>query len=152
MEYLTDQTSEIAENQSNIVEYLQLAELEKLEDTLKSLYASIPYNSYVNNNISSYEGYFVNVLYAYFSGIGLDIVAEDVTNKGRIDLTIKLNKYCYIIEFKVDQNGKAIEQIKKKNYIEKYLYLKNEGWDIYLIGIDFSSENKNIKDFVWEKV
>ncbi len=54
----------------------------------------------------------------------------------------------YIIEFKVDQPGKAMEQIKAKGYHEKYL---NIGRDIYLVGISFDSGQKNITDFEWEK-
>ncbi|MEA3239996.1 MAG: PD-(D/E)XK nuclease domain-containing protein [Pseudomonadota bacterium] len=46
---------------------------------------------------------------------------EAITNKGRIDLTVKLDKNIYIIKFKVDGEGKALAQIKAKNYHEKYL-------------------------------
>jgi hypothetical protein len=117
--------------------------------TLSNLFASIPYNNYVNNTISSYEGYFASVIYAYLASLGLDITAEDVTSKGRIDLTIALGHYLYILEFKVDGSGNALEHIKKKNYQQKYL---DRGKNIYLIGIDFSSTKKNIAGFEWEKV
>jgi hypothetical protein len=117
--------------------------------TLTSLFASIPYNNYVNNTISSYEGYFASVIYAYLASLGLDITAEDVTSKGRIDLTVALGDNLYILEFKVDGNGNALEQIKKKNYQQKYL---DKGKTIFLIGIDFDSEAKNIAEFAWEQV
>ncbi|MCF6238846.1 MAG: PD-(D/E)XK nuclease domain-containing protein, partial [Candidatus Marinimicrobia bacterium] len=81
--------------------------------------------------------------------LGLDITGEDVTNKGRIDLTIKLGNNLYILEFKVDGSGNALEQIKQKNYQQKYL---DKGANIYLIGIDFSSAEKNITDFAWERM
>jgi len=67
----------------------------------------------------------------------------------RIDLTIKIDDNIYILEFKVDGNGKALHQIKEKNYQQKYF---NAGKTIYLVGIDFSSEKKNISGFAWEQL
>ena len=81
--------------------------------------------------------------------MGLDLIPEDVTSRGRIDLTVKTDEAIYIIEFKVDGAGKALEQIKAKNYQEKYL---NAGKTIYLIGIDFDSKERNVAGFEWEKV
>jgi len=54
----------------------------------------------------------------------------------------------YILEFKVG-DGKALEQIKQKNYTSKYL---NQNKDIYIIGINFDEEDKNISKFEWEKI
>jgi len=43
----------------------------------------------------------------------------------------------------------ALEQIKEKQYATKYL---NENKDIYLIGINFNEEKKNISQFKWKLV
>ena len=64
------------------------------------------------------------------------------------DLTIKIPNTIFILEFKVDGTN-ALIQIKEKKYHEKYL---SEKKDIYLIGIEFSKEDKNISHFEWEKV
>ena len=69
-------------------------------------------------------------------------------NKGRIDLTVKFKDKIYIIEFKVNDEN-ALQQIKEKKYYEKYL---NEGKEIYLVGIVFDEDDKNISKFEWEKV
>ncbi len=50
---------------------------------------------------------------------GLNVITEDNTNKGRIDLTIVVNKkLVYIMEFKVLNNkkekGKSLKQIREK--------------------------------------
>ncbi len=84
----------------------------------------------------------------YLASLGVEIIAEDVTNRGRIDLTIKLNNNIFIIEFKVG-NSNALNRIKSKNYHQKYL---NENKNIYLIGINFDSKKKNIGKFEWERV
>ena len=148
IQYLTDET-QFTSIKSSLYTALKTGDLARLENTLSSLFASIPYNNYVNNTIGDFEGYYASVIYAYLASLGLDITGEDVTSRGRIDLTIKLDNNIYILEFKVDGSGKALEQIKKKNYQRKYLAT---GKDIYLIGIDFSSEEKNISGFAWEKV
>ena len=148
IQYLTDE-AQFTTTKSTLYTALNTGDLALLEQTLSSLFASIPYNNYVNNTISSYEGYFASVIYAYLASLGLDITGEDVTSRGRIDLTIKINDYIYILEFKVDGAGNALEQIKEKNYQQKYLTQEK---NIYLIGIDFSSKEKNISKFAWEKV
>jgi hypothetical protein len=148
IQYLTNE-SQYTVTKSSLYSALKTADMILFRTTLAGLFASIPYNNYVNNTISSYEGYFASVIYAYLASLGLDITAEDVTSKGRIDLTVALGDYLYILEFKVDGSGNALEHIKKKNYQQKYL---DRGKNIYLVGIDFSSAEKNIAGFEWEKV
>jgi len=148
LDALTRQTSERAVFQSEIYTALEVADVVALSSTIKRLFASIPYQNYTKNPIGGYEGYYASVIYAYLASLGLDIFPEDVTNKGRIDLTVKLKQYIYLIEFKVDGSGKALEQIKIKGYQEKYL---GKG-EIYLIGIDFDSNEKNVSSIEWEKV
>jgi hypothetical protein len=79
--------------------------------------------------------------------LGYDVIAEDVTNKGRIDLTLKMKDKILIIEFKVDKKEEPIKQIKERKYYEKYL---NEGKKIYLVGINFDSEERNISEYKYE--
>jgi len=132
---------------------IEFKDMKIFEKAIYQLFASIPYNSYVNNDIQNYEGYYANVIYSYLSGLGIQFVAEDVTNLGRIDLTIATPdmSQVYIIEFKVvdhkNQKGNALQQIKDKRYHEKYKAKANE---IIIIGIEFSKEEKNICKFEWE--
>ncbi len=144
-EYLTNKRNE---DDIEILDILKYADLDKLKDKLISLFASIPYNNYVKNNIFSFEGYYASVLYAYFASVGVKIIAEDVSSRGRVDLTIFMGDNIYCIEFKVDDKG-ALEQIKDRQYHKKYI---NEGKNIYLVGIEFDSEDKNISNFEWERI
>ncbi|NOZ91542.1 MAG: hypothetical protein GXO60_09690, partial [Epsilonproteobacteria bacterium] len=107
------------------------------------------YNNFTKNDIENYEGFYASVVYAYFAGAGFDkIVAEDVTNSGRIDLSVFIDDKVFIFEFKVNQSG-ALEQIKAKNYHQKYMAKFNE---IYLIGVEFDSETRNMVGYNWERV
>ena len=47
------------------------------------------------------------------------------------------------------REGKALEQLKAKRYHEKYL---SKCLELYLIGVEFSKEKRNIVDFSWERV
>ncbi|MGZ5208443.1 MAG: AAA family ATPase [Sulfuricurvum sp.] len=118
-----------------------------LETSIKSLFASIPYYLYINNPMFEREGYYVSVFYAYIKSMGLDVVVEEATNKGRIDMIIKMSETIYIIEFKVDGTN-ALSQIKAMNYHEQYL---NDGRDVYLMGLEFDTKEKNICKLEWEK-
>jgi len=142
------------QTKTNIYKSLLDKNLEDFKTSLKSLFASIPYNNYINNKIDKYEGFYASVIYVYLQSLGLDIVGEDVTNKGRIDLTIKLNDAIYILEFKVDgEKGDAMKQIKEKNYAQKYhqYTLSPTNYQLFLIGIEFDTEEKNISHFQWEQ-
>ncbi|MEA3354005.1 MAG: AAA family ATPase [Campylobacterota bacterium] len=143
------------QTKTNIYKSLLDKNLEDFKSSLEYLFASIPYNNYTNNKIDEYEGFYASVVYVYLQSLGLDIIGEDVTNKGRIDLTIKLNDVIFILEFKVDgQKGEALNQIKEKNYFQKYhrYTLSPTNYQLFLIGVEFSTSAKNISNFEWEIV
>ena len=145
IEYLTNHKTEKLKYQDNLYYALEDGDLRAFEKELKALFTSIPYNNYTKNNIEDYEGYYSSVVYTYLASLGATLISEDVTNKGRIDLTLIFKDKIYIIEFKVDSDD-ALKQIKEKKYYEKYL---NENKEIYLVGINF--EDRNVSNFKWEK-
>ncbi len=145
----TDLTTQ-ENNKIALYESLEAADFETLEKTFHALFASIPYNWYVNNPMNDYEGYYASVFYCYLAALGVELIGEDTTNRGRIDLTLKLDDKVYIIEFKLADNSNensALQQIKQQCYFEKY---QDSGATIYLIGVEFDTEAKNIGRFDWE--
>jgi len=128
---------------------LEEADINAFRQSLTSLFAGIPYQNYANKIIEKYEGYYASVIYAYLASLGIPFTAEDVTNKGRVDMSIQFPDKVYIIEFKVDQPGKALEQIKARKYHEKY---QAPDRTVYIVGISFDSKEKNITDFAWEVI
>jgi hypothetical protein len=77
----------------------------------------------------------------------LEIVPEDVSNQGQLDMTVKFNGQVYLFEFKMVENeaeGRALRQIKDKKYADKYRALKQP---IHLIGIEFSKKTRNLAGF-----
>ncbi len=76
----------------------------------------------------------------------MTVTAEDMTNRGRADLAVVLPKAVYIFELKMDQPVVvALEQITRKNYIEKYV---NLGLKMYLVGMELSKEDRVVKDLL----
>ncbi|WP_369694902.1 PD-(D/E)XK nuclease domain-containing protein [Methanospirillum hungatei] len=111
---------------------------------------SIPHENYRNNLISRFEGYYASVVYAYLASLGYEIIPEDTTNKGRIDLTVKTRSYIWIFEFKVkgiDHSGNKdpLKQIKERGYAEKYAA---DSRPVIEIGIVFDPKTRNIE--AWE--
>ncbi len=149
LNYLTDNSVDIMTNQRALRKFLKSDDLQNLKITISSLFASIPYNNYVKNKIAHYEGYYASVVFTYLVSLGFECIAEDTTNKGRIDLTIKLPNRIVIIEFKVDIKETALKQIKERKYYEKY---QADTREIFIVGICFSSEDKNITEFEVEKI
>jgi hypothetical protein len=149
LSYFVPRHSQKNEIRNGLIDILEVANLNNLEQVLKSLFASIAYHNFTNNYIQNYEGFYVSVIYAYFAGAGFDkIKAEDVTNGGRIDLSVFIDDKVYIFEFKVNQTG-ALNQIKAKKYHERYLADYNE---IYIVGVEFDSGQRNITGYEWEQI
>ncbi|EIJ36591.1 AAA-ATPase-like protein [Thiothrix nivea DSM 5205] len=118
-----------------------------LKQLFHAFFASIPHHWYTNNDIQSYEGYYASVFYSYFASLGLKVTLEDITNLGRIDMTLKFNAQIYIFEFKVVEmapEGKALQQIRDKAYADKYRGLRQP---IHLLGVEFSKTSRNIVGF-----
>ena len=138
----------LAEESSNrLYEALRAADSARLQRHFEALFASIPHDWYRNNPITQYEGYWASVFYSHIAALGLDLIAEDVTNQGRIDLTVKLPERIYLFEFKVIElvpEGKALAQLKDKAYADKYLA---SGLPIHLVGVEFSRETRNVVGF-----
>ncbi len=118
-----------------------------LEAHTASLFAAIPHDWHRKNEIARYEGYYASVFYSHFAALGLDIRLEDATSLGRIDMSVLFDGAVFIFEFKVVEDnpeGRALEQIKTKQYAEKYRALNQP---IHLIGIEFSRRTRTVTGF-----
>ncbi|MEM1123507.1 MAG: PD-(D/E)XK nuclease domain-containing protein, partial [Bacteroidota bacterium] len=146
---LTTQKIEKLRYQDQLHEVLIAADLERLKQTISKLFASIPYHNFTNNNLAQYEGYYASVVYAYLASLGYSIIPEDITSKGRIDLTLQLPNKTYIFEFKVVDapTQSALQQIKERRYYEKY----DNDLPTYLVGIEFGKNERNIIGWAVEK-
>lgn len=147
---LVKDKSKQAVNSAQLYRLLLVNDFEGLRQLFHSFYASIPYNWYSSNDIQNYEGYYASVFYSYFAALGLDVIIEDASNHGRLDMAVKFNHQVYLFEFKVvdeQPTGVALQQLHDKHYADKYRALNQP---IYLIGVEFSKQNRNIVGFAVE--
>jgi hypothetical protein len=148
--FVKDSSSQVVQR-AQLYRLLMANDFDGLKALFHSFFASIPYAWYTHNDIQNYEGYYASVFYSYFASLGLDVTVEDMTNLGRVDMTLKFNRQVYIFEFKVVEfvpEGKALQQIKDKAYADKYRGLNQP---IYLIGVEFSKDSRNIVGFEREE-
>lgn len=93
----------------------------------------------------SHELHFHLMLHIICMCAGLQVESEVQTTNGRIDLVLKTNRFIYIIEFKINQNGDAaLKQILEKDYVSKY---RGDSRKVILIGAGFFVETRRLIDW-----
>jgi hypothetical protein len=130
-----------------IIEILKKEEIEKLREQVEVLISNISYVHYKG------ESSYVIAIFSLLYSTGLNVITEDNTHKGRIDLTVIVNKrIVYIIEVKViereEEKGKAIKQIEEREYYKKYMNYEK----IYIVGIEINKNKKQIVNFEYKQI
>lgn len=125
--------------------HLEKGDLAAFIKLVNEILAAIPYNLIANQA----ETYYHSLFYLMLSASGVNVHAEMLTSKGRIDIAIELAEKVYIMELKCNQSAaKAIEQIKTMRYMDKY---RISGFDINLVGINFDTSKREITDWTVER-
>ena len=151
LRYLVQNATRQMANSVRLYRLLEANDFAGLETLFHAFFASIPYEWYNNNDIARYEGYYASVFYSYFAGLGLNIAVEDSSSHGRLDMAVLFNSHVYLFEFKVIEMasaGAAMAQLQERRYADKYCAL---GQPIYLIGVEFSKDERNIAAFDVER-
>ena len=151
LRYLVRDATRQRANSTRLYRLLEANDFAGLKTLFHAFYASIPYEWYTNNDIAQYEGYYASVFYSYFAGLGLDITVEDSSSHGRLDMAVLFNNNVYLFEFKVvelSSSGAALAQLQERRYADKYRAL---GQPIYLIGVEFSKDERNVAAFDVER-
>lgn len=144
---LPDSSQDLLNQSDHLQSMLSECDVQGMKSLFQSVPAGIPYQWHAPASIAKYETYVANPFYSYFMGAGLNVRAEDFTNRGRIDLAVTGPSYAYLFEFKVvDEvaSGAALEQMRDRDYAQKY---RGFGKPVYLAGVEFSSKERNIVGF-----
>jgi hypothetical protein len=124
---------------NNIPEFIKI---------LNSILSSVSYAI-----TKSKEGYHHSNVHLILKLIGFDVLSEEQTNTGRIDAVVRFIDSIYILEFKFqkseDKSQEALDQIKAKEYANKYFVEKKR---IYVVGISFSEELRNVNGYKSEEI
>ncbi len=123
---------------------LKAVNVDKFMKCLSSFYAALPYKIQ-----SKQENYYQTIFFMLFYFLDFDVDVETMTNQGRIDAVITLDKWVFLFEFKVDKKAKiALAQIRRRKYFQKYL-LKDKR--IMVVGASFNSETRELSDWEFEE-
>ena len=110
-------------------------------ERLQSFLADCPYEL-----AKDIELHYQNVLFIVFRLAGLYTKVEYHTSRGRIDLVLQTDSYVYVMEFKLDGSAEqALQQIEEKQYA---LPFAKDSRKVYSIGVNFSSETRNIDRWI----
>ena len=134
-------------NSMRLARLLAAHDCAALEELFHAFFASIPYQWYTNNDIANYEGYYASVFYSYFAALGYEIVVEESSSHGRLDMAVRTSGHVYLFEFKVAEMappGSALAQLQERDYAAKY---RDRGEPIHLIGVEFSRQTRNLTAF-----
>ncbi|MDZ7898134.1 MAG: AAA family ATPase [Arcicella sp.] len=143
--YIQDQSNSGAILVNKLKTSLEDGDLEKVQQIINTLFKSIPYTLWQKEN----EHFYHAIIHLIFKLLGIYIDSEVQTSDGRMDALVRLEKYVYCFEFKLDESAeKALEQIEKKEYLTPYLHQNKK---CIGIGVNFSKEEKKVKEFVWRE-
>ena len=124
---------------------LQEADFEAFFAQVRALFAHLPYGS-TEDRVP--EAAYQRILYVLLSACPFRVTAEDRQAQGRADIVVESDERVFIFELKVDGTAQeALAQIKERGYAEPYKAL---GKPIYLIGLNFKSENHTLSEALAE--
>ena len=111
---------------------------------LQDFLSTVPYCDNANS-----EGHYQQMLYVIFSLLTNYLVEVEVrTPRGRIDLAVMTRSHIYIIELKLNRSAaSALSQINLKNYAGRFALSQ---LPVTKVGVNFSSEERNITDWIVE--
>ena len=135
------------ENSVRLANLLETGDCAGLKELFHAFLASIPYEWHTRNDIAKYEGYYASVFYSYFAALGYEIVVEESSSHGRLDMAVRTGGHVYLFEFKVAElapPGSALAQLRERGYADKY---RGHGEPIHLIGVELSRETRNVTAF-----
>ena len=134
-------------NSFRLARLLETADCAGLRELFHAFFASIPYEWHTNNDIARYECYYASVFYSYFAALGYDIVVEESSAAGRLDMAVRTGGHVYLFEFKVVEQagpGTALAQLRERDYAAKY---RGRDKTIHLIGVEFSRKTRTLTAF-----
>jgi hypothetical protein len=132
----------------NFRRQLRDGDVEAFMISLKAFFAAIPYDAIKKENRN--EQYYHHVFYLIFVLMEQYVETEVKSSKGRADVVVKTANDIFVFEFKMETGGTAqtaLEQINSKDYSIPYIADHRR---LVKIGVEFSIEEKGIKDWIIE--
>ena len=111
---------------------------------LQAMFKTIPYQLHEQYP----EKFFHAAIHLLFTYMGLKVQSEVCTSDGRVDAMVETPTHIYIFEFKLDESAEAaLTQIRRKAYYQAFW---QKGKPVFGIGVNISSQSKNIEEWTLE--
>ena len=130
---------------ADISSYINSGEMDEALQMLADFLETIPYCDNTN-----YEGHYQQMLYIFFALLtSYDILVEQHTAKGRIDITLETADTIYVMELKFNKSAEeALAQIEARHYADAF---KMSGKKVVKIGLNFSVKEE-VNSLEWKIV
>ncbi|MEM9884465.1 MAG: AAA family ATPase [Bacteroidota bacterium] len=143
-DFTRKQQHQISPATSGLKDALRTENFDRFITILQAFISDIPARLHLPK-----EAYYHSICYMILRLLGVQLLLEKETSKGRIDAVLELTDKVYIIEFKFGKEGgrikrvetlaqKAIEQIQKNKYAEAY---RADDRKVILFGIGFLNKS-----------
>ena len=128
---------------ADISTYINSGEMDEALQLLADFLETIPYCDNTH-----YEGHWQQTLYIMFALLtNYDILVEQRTAKGRIDITMETADTIYVMELKFNKSAEeALAQIEAKHYADAF---KMSGKKMVKIGLNFSVKDE-VNSLEWK--
>ena len=133
---------------NDFLDAVRAGDVDAFMTILRSLLASIPYDTAPKEDIELRERDYQIAVYLVFALMGLFTQTEVQNSTGRADCVVITPKFVYVFEFKLWSAGsaqEALQQIIDKGYATKY---ESSGKELILVGASFDEAKRNIGE--WE--
>ena len=139
--YAYENLSEISTSVIHINKGLLNNDWDLIVKHINIIFAGIPYQIFLEKG----EYFYHAIVHTIISLCGADTLSEVQTSKGRIDCLIKTPKQVYIVEFKMGTAEEALQQIEQNEYFKRFM---NDSRPIYLVGVGFDKDKKEISGWL----
>ena len=134
--YLTDKSAKANTTIAKMSVLVKKGDMDAAFCLLNNFLETVPYCDNTH-----YEGHWQQTLYIMFALLtNYDILVEQHTAKGRIDITMETADTIYVMELKFNKSAEeALAQIEAKHYAEAF---KMSGKKVVKIGLNFSVKDE----------
>ncbi len=143
--YLTDKSAKANTAIAKMSVLVKKGDMDAAFCLLNDFLETVPYCDNTN-----YEGHWQQTLYIMFVLLtNYDILVEQHTAKGRIDITMETADTIYVMELKFNKSAEeALAQIETKHYADAF---KMSGKKVVKIGLNFSVKDE-VNSLEWKIV
>ena len=141
--YLTDKSAKANTTIAKMSVLVKKGDMDAAFCLLNNFLETVPYCDNTH-----YEGHWQQTLYIMFALLtNYDILVEQHTAKGRIDITMETADTIYVMELKFNKSAEeALAQIEAKHYVDAF---KMSGKKMVKIGLNFSVKDE-VNSLEWK--